>query len=617
MKKNSKKLGWIALFSLASGTMISSGIFILPGLAYARTGPLVFVAYLAASAAAFLSSLAIVELSTALPKAGGDYYFITRSLGPAIGTIMGLLSWLALMLKTAFAIYGLSELVFLLTGIPVWVSALLFTFFFVVLNLVGTGEAVILEIILVIGLLLIMLVFVLAGLGKLNPAFFYSTNQNIIPNRPGIRQILASAGFIFVSFGGLLNISTMAEEAKNPGKTIPRALLGSVISVGVLYAAMVLVTTGTLKPELFANSLTPIADAAGQFLGKAGLYGIMAASALAFATTGNAGIMAASRYPLALSRDSLLPPFLARHNRRNVPVPAVIMTGCGIAVSVLFPLSTLVKLASTVILFSYMAVNIAVLILRESKIHNYKPLFRIPGYPVVPLISLLLMGFFLAELGPGSMEVLLVFSVCGLMLYLFFGRKRIKYEYAALHLIRNAVNSRLRDRGLEHELLEVLRQRDNIAKDLVDELMQSAILIDITHNESIHGAFQMAGSELAKRIGLDSETITNLLEEREKQQSTALSAFISVPHVLIDSVQKTEMVIIRCRKGLFFDDAHNEVKAIFILIGPSDQRNEHIKILAGLAHLFQHRMFMDIWLSDINMKELRDNLVLLDRKRTK
>ena len=106
-----KGLTLLDVFCIATGAMISSGIFILPGLAFSRTGPSVFISYFLAGILALIGIMSVIELSTAMPKAGGDYYFINRSLGPLVGTISGLLGWFALSLKSAFAIFGISEII--------------------------------------------------------------------------------------------------------------------------------------------------------------------------------------------------------------------------------------------------------------------------------------------------------------------------------------------------------------------------------------------------------------------------------------------------------------------------------------------------------------------------
>lgn len=114
--KLKQEVNFLGVFSLATGAMISSGIFILPALAFSYGGPASSLAYLLAGILALIGVQSIIELSTAMPKAGGDYYFINRSLGPIIGTLSGLLGWVALSLKSAFAVFGISEVIYIFTG---------------------------------------------------------------------------------------------------------------------------------------------------------------------------------------------------------------------------------------------------------------------------------------------------------------------------------------------------------------------------------------------------------------------------------------------------------------------------------------------------------------------
>ena len=106
-----RDLGLFHIFCIASGAMISSGLFILPGIAYAKTGSSVVISYLIASIIIIPTLFSKAELATAMPKCGGDYFFIDRSMGPMIGTIGGLASWFALSSKTAFALVGIGAFV--------------------------------------------------------------------------------------------------------------------------------------------------------------------------------------------------------------------------------------------------------------------------------------------------------------------------------------------------------------------------------------------------------------------------------------------------------------------------------------------------------------------------
>ena len=102
-----KELALFSVYALATGTTLSAGFFLLPGYAFADAGPAIILCYLIAGLLMVPAMLSIVELSTAMPRAGGAYYYLDRSLGPLAGTIGGLGTWLALTLKTAFALVGM------------------------------------------------------------------------------------------------------------------------------------------------------------------------------------------------------------------------------------------------------------------------------------------------------------------------------------------------------------------------------------------------------------------------------------------------------------------------------------------------------------------------------
>ena len=98
-KKLKKEIGLLGVFSIAAGTTLSAGFFLLPGLAAQQAGPALILAYVLAAIPLIPAMLSVVELATAMPKAGGVYYFLDRSLGPLVGTIGGIGTWLALILK--------------------------------------------------------------------------------------------------------------------------------------------------------------------------------------------------------------------------------------------------------------------------------------------------------------------------------------------------------------------------------------------------------------------------------------------------------------------------------------------------------------------------------------
>ena len=139
--KLKKELNLIDVFCIASGAMISSGLFILPGLAHAKAGPAVVLSYFIAGLLALTGMLSQAELVSAMPKAGGTYFYVTRSMGSAAGTINGLTTWISLSLKTAFALIGMAAFTKIIINIDIRIIALLLCCVFIVVNLIGIKEA--------------------------------------------------------------------------------------------------------------------------------------------------------------------------------------------------------------------------------------------------------------------------------------------------------------------------------------------------------------------------------------------------------------------------------------------------------------------------------------------
>ncbi len=608
-----KKLGFLDVFCIASGAMISSGIFILPGLAFSKVGPAVFLAYLFAGILALIGIFSIIELATAMPKAGGDYYFINRSMGPLTGTVSGFLSWFALILKSAFAIFGLAELVYLLTGLPAFPVAAVITAIFTGLNLYGVNEAAKLEVILVIGLLLLMGVFIVTGFSSVEVSRF----DPFIKKDGNFNTIIATAGFVFISFGGLLNAASISEEVSNPVKNIPLAMIASIGVVTVIYTLMLVVAVGILPATELKGSLTPIADAGRITLGTPGYIIITIAAALAFVTTANAGIMAASRYPLALSRDGLAPGFLGRlRGRSGMPLNAILITGLLIILSLLMKLEMLVKAASTVILTSYVLSNLAVIILRESRIQSYRPGFKTPFYPWLQIGGIIIFGCLIVELGTQAIEISLGMLAISLIIFLFYGHKT-KSEYALLHLIERITNRRLTSRNLENELREIIRSRDEVIEDDFDKLVKKASVMDIEEGPmELNDFFRKIAENYAREMKLDQKEFFDMLKEREAESSTALTPMVAVPHLIAEGEKLFKILIVRCRQGVKFSPQNENIKAIFVIAGTRDMRNHHLKTLAAIAQIIQSKQFEERWLEAKGGEQLRDILLLGKRKRS-
>ncbi len=607
-----KGLGFLDVFCIACGAMISSGIFVLPGLAYAQIGPAVIFSYLIAGLLALIGVLSIIELATAMPKAGGDYYFLTRSLGPLIGTVSGLLSWFALSLKTAFAIFGLAEVIYLLSGgrVPLFATAVPVTVLFTVLNIRGAEAAARFEVILV-GLLFLLLGGYLAvGMPHIEASHF----TPFLTGETGMRGILSTAGFVFVSFGGLLKTATIAEEVRNPRRNIPAGFIAATLAITLIYVLLLIATIGVLPGEQLAGSFTPIADTARLLAGNIGFGAITLAAVLAFVTTANAGIMSASRYPLALGRDNLLPPFFAKVNKRGEPIVAIVLTASIILLSLLLDIEKLVKAASAVVISAYVLSAAAVLVMRHSRLTNYRPTFRVPLCPWLPLFGIISFSLLIIDMGIAAVEISLCFVVLGVLIYVFYGRKRTDMEYALLHIIEGLTNKNLTEAALEKELYDVLHKRDELVHDEFDEALKAARALDLAPGADQAELLRVVSETLGSELALPPEDVKARFIEREAQGSCVLTPFVAVPHIIVEGEGLFKIELIRSREGISFEEDVS-VKAFFVIAGSRDMRNLHLKALAAIAHMVQHPEFEKRWTHAKNEAQLKDILLLSDRVR--
>lgn len=631
-----KELGFLDVFSISSGAMISSGIFILPGLAFAKAGPSMILSYFLGGIIAYAGILSVIELTTAMPKAGGDYFFIKRAMGPLTGTISGILSWFAISLKTAFAIFGIAGVITTAlygsgtTRLSLILVSFLVTGFFVLLNIAGVDLASKFEIALVAVLLIIMTVYIGRGIGNIQGESFEPFIQTFkktsgiyirgedygIFSYRGMKSILSTTAFIFVSFGGLLKAASISEEVKDPGKNIVRGLISSIGIITIYYALMLIVTVGRMDGETLANSLTPIADSARMSSGIIGYYSIITASMLAFVSTANAGIMAASRYPLAMARDNLIPDHFSRIDERTkTPIFSISMTGLFICMSLLLPIEYLAKTASSVILLAYILTNLCVLILRESNIKNYQPTFRVRFYPWVQCGVIIIFSYFISSLGYMPIFLCFVLAMGSFFMYIFYGSKNYSGEYALLHLLMRMTKNINLEHHLEGELRDIIHEREDVELDHFDLLIKGSNFIDVEEFISLEELFNIEADYLSEDLRISKGELIELFRERERQSCTAINHFTAIPHVVIEREDIFRMVVVRCRDGVNFGVGSERVKAVFLFISGKNLSRLHLQTLASIASIVKNEDFEEKWLDAENENYLRDLILLSERKR--
>jgi len=409
-----RTLGLKEALMIGVGTMVGAGIFVLPGAAAALAGPASSVAFVIAGAIAMLTALSASELATAMPASGGPYHFINKGLGPLFGSIAGLGNWLGLAFATAFYAVGFGNYVAplmaglgldlgIVSAVPLsgpQIGGLAAASAFIAVNYLSTDGTGDLQNVIVIVLLAILGVFMAVGATQVE----LSTLTPFFPEGTGTGSILPTTALVFVSYLGFAQVATVAGEIKNPGKNLPRAMVGGVLLVTTIYAASMLILLGVVPLGDIAGEGTAIAIGARSIFGGFGV-GVVGVGMLTFggllatASSANASVLSASRINYAMGRDGLMDDRLsAIHEKFNTPYRSIVMTGALILVFIVAgKVNALAKAGSVLHLLVYGLLNVSLIVMRETEAMGYDPGFEVPGYPVVPalgaLLSFALVGF--------------------------------------------------------------------------------------------------------------------------------------------------------------------------------------------------------------------------------
>ncbi len=611
-----KDLSLVDVFAIAAGAMISSGLFVLPGIAFAIAGPSVILAYLIAGLLMVPSALSQSELASAMPRSGGGYFFIVRSLGPYAGIFAGIADWMSIGLKSAFALVGMGALAGnILPNADegtIKTVAVFCCMAFTGLNLITVKGVGRLQVFLVFGMLAILGSYIFHSISHVNAVHF----EPFLPQ--GLDSMFVVVGMVFVSYGGLTKVANVSGEIRRPGRNIPLGIFLAFGVVNALYVLVVFVTVGITPPAALANNLTPIAEGARLTLGSLGYSSIQIAAFLAFVTTANAGILAAARSPMAMGRDGLLPEFIGKTSRRfNTPYVAILVTGTLISLTIIFlSIEELVKSASAVLMLMFMLVNLSVVIMRHSGIHNYRPTFKAPLTPWIQVAAIVLYAFILIEMGHIPLLMSGGIAAFALVWYFAYVRNKIDREYAFVHLVQRMISREFFGRGLEDELKQIALERDEVEQDRFDQIVKECLILDLDQPVDSETMFHKVAETIAIKEGLETEKLYRRFIVREEESSTVLKPGLAVPHIVVEGEHLFDMVLVRCVPGVIFPGHEQPVTSAFVLVGSGDERNFHLKALMAIAHIVEEAGFNERWLQARNEEDLRDILLLSKRART-
>ncbi|MGM0545488.1 MAG: amino acid permease [Bacteroidota bacterium] len=630
-KKLKKELNLFDVYAIATGAMFSSGFFLLPGIAAAETGPSVFLAYLVSGLLILPTMFSVAELSTALPRAGGTYYIIDRSLGPLMGSIGGFGSWLALVLKSAFALIGMGAYIAIFYEVNITIVAVALTIAFGALNIVGAKETTTLQKVLVATLITIMFGYIVQGAAHLlSMDILGITEEQFTPFfTNGPRGFFATVGMVFVSYAGLTKVASIAEEVKNPDRNIPLGMFLSVLSAIIVYAVGVYLMVAVLDPEAFRQDLTPVATAGEVFMdwlpGDTGLLLIVIAAIAAFASTGNAGIMSASRYPMAMARDHLVRKDFADISRFDTPLKSILATVALMLFFLLaFNVESVAKLASAFQLLLFALLNLCVIVMRESQIKEYDPGFNSPWYPWLQIAGMVLSFILIFEMGLLSILFTVAVSVFAVGWYYYYAHGKVERSGAIFHV--HARLGKKQDSGLETEMRGILREKGLKEEDPYEQVVAQAAVIDEENEKlSYKTIIDQASDIFSQRLDIDKEQLISRFCEEQDLGTIPLGNNTVINHIRIDKECDPQMVLVRIPKSITVSTEGFEIldeeqtgdfenlSAIIFLISSTERSTQHLRLLAHLAEMIDTKRFIERWREAKNESELREILLRDER----
>lgn len=628
-QKLNKEIGLFGVFAMSTGAMFSSGFFLLPGLASMYTGPSVFLAYILSAILILPAMFCMAEISTAIPKAGGAYFIIDRAYGPLFGTIGGLGTYFALVLKSAFALVGMGAYTSLILDVPIDHIAIVLTILFTIINIIGAKKSSGFQNIFVVILIFILGLLIIDGLINLfsNNNLEKIINTYFIPLfEDGIGGLFATIGFVFVSYAGLTKVASIAEEIKNPERNIPLGMIISLIVTCLIYALGTFLMVSFIDKDNFVNDLTPVASLTSHVLrwmpSEVALTIVVISAIAAFASTGNAGIMSSSRYPLAMSRDKLLPTIFSSQNKKtHMPVFSIIITSLIIIFIIIFVSAEgIAKMASTFQLLIFFFINFAVIIFRNSKIETYDPGYHSPLYPYMQIFGMISSFALIIYLGWGPTLFSVGLITLGILWYNYYAKGKVKRQGAIYHWFE--LLGKRKYEKIENEFLHIIKEKGLRENDQFDQLITNA---DITFtnkttlinfkNKPYTKLLNNVADKISEDIHVNKEELVQQFLSIKSMDTEFIIPYVSIHFASCDKVSSSFAHIIISPRGIRKKITKNgitsedNIHVFFFIVAPSDDQKLLLRILSRLLDITDRENFHEEITSKKTAREVKEFLL--------
>lgn len=433
-----RSIGTFQLTMFGVGATVGTGIFFVLSVAVPEAGPAVALSFLIAGLAAGLAAVCYAELASAVPVSGSTYSYAYTTLGEVMAMVVAACLLLEYGVSTAAVSVGWSQYVNKLAEnllghrLPQALSAAPWDVNPGVINLPAVVLVMLCAVLLIRGasesatVNSIMVVIKLGVLAMFSAIAFTAFDADRFADFApfGMAGVSVAAGTIFFSYIGLDAVSTAGDEVKNPQKTMPRAIIAALLVVTAVYLLVTVTALGTQPWQDFGGQEAGLSVILDKVTGANYWGTVLAAGAVVSIFSVTLVVMyGQTRILFAMGRDGLLPSTFAKVNPRSMtPVRNTVIVAVVVAVLAGFvPLDYLADMVSIGTLVAFIVVAVAVILLRVRE-PDLPRGFRVPGYPVTPVLAILACGYILFSLHWYTWLAFGVWVSVALVFYFSWGR---------------------------------------------------------------------------------------------------------------------------------------------------------------------------------------------------
>jgi basic amino acid/polyamine antiporter, APA family len=397
-------------------------------------------------------------------------------------------------------------------------------------------------------LLALLLWFTVGGAVEVarDPAAAAAPFATLLPT--GLAGLVGTVALVFVSYAGVGQVASVSEEGREPARTLPRGMLLALAVATAFYVAGTAIMVALVPLEQLSDDPVPVASTVAAFaMVPLPVVVVVVGALAAFASTGNAAILSAARYPLAMARDGLLWGRFARLDAQGVPRTAVLTTSAVIATAVLLlDVEGIARAASAFLLLVFAGVCGAVLVFRESRLDTYQPGFTSPLYPGVQIAGLVIYPLLIVGSGATGAGLVVGLVVLGGGWYAVLRRRGLARGCGP-----PGVRAARRDRRAAPDTARslALAPRRGTARRLLDR----AMVLEGDAARSLEELARGAADALVDRVGGDRDALAHALVDGIRPWASPDELGVVVSPVPMEGIEQPEMVVARVAGGTDVD----------------------------------------------------------------